>query len=355
MSDSTSVPKAPNVAQSNGIPPPSFELPVPDTPDLVTENVFKLNTLITNPRQRLLMDKLVEHLHVFAKETKLTIAEWRAAIEFLTRTGQTCTPLRQEFILLSDIFGFSSLVEGLSNPSDGKGTDHTVLGPFFTEDAAEVSLGESIASEGKGEFLFVEGRVLNTDGAPVPGAVIETWEADENGFYDTQYADREKPDCRGRLRTDTQGRYSFRAVVPVPYPIPGDGPVGELLTMLNRHNMRPAHLHFMVTAPGLKTLVTALYPEGDTYLTNDAVFAVKRSLVVNFEQVTDATEAQKRGIPRGKPFKLLQFDFVLRKDSEGSSGSEGHKVEADHTKRDPTPALGPTPAVAPAVPRDAKL
>ncbi|KAL1731830.1 Intradiol ring-cleavage dioxygenase [Schizophyllum commune] len=302
-----------NVAQPNGIPPPPFEL--------------------RNPRHKFLMNKLVEHLHAFARETSLTTAEWQSTIKFLTRTGQTCTPLRQEFILLSDVLGLSAVVDNLNHPSDNldhssdgklKATDHTVLGPFFTEDAADVLLGESIASEGKGEYLFVEGRVLDTDGNPVPNAVIETWETDENGFYDTQYADREHPDCRGRLRSDAEGRYSFRAVVPVPYPIPGDGPVGELLLALNRHNMRPAHIHFMVTAPKMETLVTAIYPEGDTYLTNDAVFGVKRSLVVHFDDITDPNEGQKRGIPEGKPFKLLQFDIVLKKEDEGIEQPKSH-------------------------------
>lgn len=233
------------------------------------------------------------------------------AINFLTRTGQACTPIRQEFILLSDVLGVSALVDGLNNPKVSGGTASSVLGPFFTDDAPDVTIGDTIASEGMGEYMYVEGRVLDTHGKPVPNATIETWETDSEGFYDTQYSDRTRPDCRGRLRSDEEGRYGYRAVVPVAYAIPGDGPVGELLTHLNRHNMRPNHLHVSIEAPGYRKLVTALYARGDKWLSSDAVFGVKRSLVVDLKVVDNEEEARLRGFPNGKTFKLLQFDFVL--------------------------------------------
>jgi protocatechuate 3,4-dioxygenase beta subunit len=253
------------------------------------------------------------------------------AITFLTRTGQTCTQLRQEFILLSDVMGVSALVDSLNNPPVAGGTESSVLGPFLTEDAPDgtrmlretifrgsdmiiVPHGESIASEGKGDYMYVEGRVLSTEGKPIANASLETWETDSlggysiiapitqyhstfAGYYDTQYKDRGQPDCRGRLVTDNDGRFGYRAVVPVAYPVPGDvccllliilfsdaeivqGPVGELLLSLGRHNMRPSHLHMMVEAPGYQKLITALYPEGDQWLSSDAVFGVKKSLIV---------------------------------------------------------------------------
>ncbi|CCL98225.1 uncharacterized protein FIBRA_00219 [Fibroporia radiculosa] len=298
-------------AVSNGLPPPPFFLPFPDRPETITENMMKLTELTPDPRHRFLIRTLTKHLHAFVNETSLTTEEWMTAIQFLTRVGQTCTPIRQECILLSDTLGVSALVDAINNPPISGGTESSVLGPFFTEDAPDVDNGASIASEGKGDYMYVEGRVVGTDGTPVPDATIETWETDALGFYDTQYASRDKPDCRGRLRTDKDGKYGYRAVVPVAYPIPGDGPVGEMLIQLGRHNMRPNHLHMMIEAPGYNKLTTALYPEGDEWLSSDAVFGVKKSLVVTLKDVHDDAEARKRGFPKGGSFKLLQFDVVL--------------------------------------------
>ncbi|KAH9050873.1 aromatic compound dioxygenase [Lactarius deliciosus] len=307
-------------AVSNGIPPPNLDLPYPDSPEAITSNILKLTELAPNPRAKFIFQNLVTKLHAFVSETRVTPEEWMSAIEFLTRTGQTCTPLRQEFIMLSDVLGVSALVDALNNPPVGAATESSVFGPFFTEDAPDVPLGESIASEGKGEYMYVEGQVRTTSGAPIPGAVIETWETDDKGFYDTQYADRVVADCRGRLVTDKDGKYGYRAVVPVPYPIPGDGPVGDLLLALGRHNIRPNHLHMMIDAPGFRKLTTALYPEGDVYLPSDPVFGVKKSLVVKLAQIDDEAEARKRGFSKGTKFKLLTFDFTLLDDAEVAAG-----------------------------------
>lgn len=295
----------------NEIPPPPFEIPYPDRPEIITENLLKLVELTPNPRLKFIFKNLVRHMHDFVNETSITTDEWINTIQFLTRVGQTCTPIRQEFILLSDILGISALVDALNNPPIHGAMESSVLGPFFTEDAPDVAMGESIASEGKGEYMYVEGRVLSTDGTPVANARIETWETDSNGSYDTQYSVRDQPDCRGRLQTGPDGHYGYRAVVPVPYPIPGDGPVGDLLKELGRHNMRPNHLHLMIEAPGHHKLVTALYPDGDAWLASDAVFGVKKSLVVSLKEVNDDAEAKKRGFPKGGSFKLIQYDIVL--------------------------------------------
>ncbi|KAF9237391.1 Intradiol ring-cleavage dioxygenase [Melanogaster broomeanus] len=298
-------------AVSNGISPPNFELPIPDSPDIITANLLKLVAQTPNPRLKFIYQLLVQHIHAFVKETNLSTDEWMAAIMFLTSVGQKCTPLRQETILLSDVLGVSALVDSLNNPVGGGATENSVLGPFYTDDAEEFELGDSIASEGKGEYMYVEGRILTTGGEPIPNAVIETWEADHNGFYDTQYADRTRPDCRGRLRTQGDGSFGYRAIVPCAYPIPGDGPVGQLLISQDRHNMRPNHLHMMVEAPGYHKLITALYPEGCNYLSSDPVFGVKKSLVVKLEEVNDDEEARRRGFPGGGSFKLLKHDIVL--------------------------------------------
>ncbi|KAG6334717.1 hypothetical protein ID866_4377 [Astraeus odoratus] len=311
-SSSPAAHQALHAAMSNGIPP-RFDLPckLPDRAEIVTANVLKLAEEVPNPRLRFVLQTLIKHLHGFVNETNLETEEWMAAIQFLTRVGQTCTPVRQEMILLSDVLGVSALMNSLNSPFKGRATENTVLGPFFTDDTAHVESGETIASEGKGEYMYVEGRVVTTEGKPIPDAVIDTWEADSDGFYDTQYADRSHPDCRGRLRSAQDGSFAFRAIVPTPYPIPGDGPVGELLLLMGRHNMRPSHLHVMVQAPGYHKLITAFYPEGCTYLQSDSVFGVKESLVVKLEQVSDEEEARKRGFPNGNSFKLMRLEIKL--------------------------------------------
>ncbi|KZT36255.1 aromatic compound dioxygenase [Sistotremastrum suecicum HHB10207 ss-3] len=318
MSESPSV----KHAVKNQFDAPEKELPLPEGPDVITRNAIALNSLNPDPRSKLIFDNLIRHLHEFVRETQLTTDEWMTAIQFLTATGQTCTPIRQEFILLSDVLGVSALVDALNNPTVGNSTQSTVLGPFFTEDAADLTSGDSIASEGKGSYLYVTGRVVDTAGRPIPNATIETWETDDHGFYDTQYADRDHPDCRGRLKSDVNGAYAFRAVVPVAYPIPGDGPVGQLLEKMHRHNMRPAHLHMMVEAEGFQKLITSFYPEGDKWIASDAVFGVKKSLVVKLRTVDDENEARSKGFAKGSTFKLLEQDIVLASPEETQRARE---------------------------------
>jgi protocatechuate 3,4-dioxygenase beta subunit len=302
------------------------------TPENITAQVTAINSSCQNPRQRFLMQRLVSHLHDFVRETNLTSEEWITAIKFLTATGQICSPIRQEFILLSDTLGVSALVDCLNHPPVANSTLNTVLGPFFTDDAADLAHGESIASEGKGDYMYVQGRVLatspNGETQPIANAVIETWETDENGFYDTQYSDRDHPDCRGRFRTDSEGRYGFRAVVPVPYPIPNDGPVGKMLESLGRHVYRPAHLHFMISAPGYETLTTALYFKGDKFLGTDAVFGVKKALIVECKTVTSDEEARAKGFPKGGAFQLLDHDFFLVANQDAEAAREKLRQQA---------------------------
>ncbi|BEI86277.1 hypothetical protein CcaverHIS002_0605640 [Cutaneotrichosporon cavernicola] len=280
--------------------------------DKLTENVIAINQGCTNPRQKYVLEALVRHMHSFVKEVGLTPEEWMTGLEFLTKTGQMCTDIRQEFILLSDVFGVSALVDTLNHPKPPGATEATVLGPFFVEDAREVAIGGEIAGEESGEPMLVKGRILDTNGKPIPNCLIETWETDEDGYYDTQRSgeDGYVQDCRGRLYSDKDGNYAFRCVMPVPYPIPNDGPVGQLLRSMNRHVFRPAHLHMMFIADGYEKLITALYFKGDIFLSSDAVFGVKSSLVEDPKKVTDPAEARKAGFKKDE-FYLCDRDFIL--------------------------------------------
>ncbi|KAF8637280.1 hypothetical protein AX17_002933 [Amanita inopinata Kibby_2008] len=277
----------------------------------ITRNVNAINSSCLDERMKFVFKSLINHLHTFVRDTSLTTEEWMAAIQFLTETGKKCTDIRQEFILLSDTLGVSTLIDTINNAKPPGATEATVLGPFYNEEVHEVKNGDSIASEGKGDYLFVEGKVMDMNGNPIPGAVIDTWETDGFGLYDAQYEEQTGPECRGRLYSSADGTYAFRGVVPVSYPIPNDGPVGKLIEKLGRHSYRPAHLHIRIEAPGYDTLITALYWKGDPYLTSDAVFGVRTSLVVEPEIVTDTQVTQSRGFKEAKSHAYLRQDFVL--------------------------------------------
>lgn len=232
--------------------PPLLNLTI----DNITENVHAINSKCDDPRTKFLFERLVTHLHDFARETRLTTTEWQAAVEFLTEVGQICSDVRQEFILLSDILGLSLLVDSIDHPKPEASTEGTVFGPFHTHEAEQVQNGASIAKDPDGEPMLVVCSVKNTQGRPIPGVTVDVWETDSKGFYDVQYADRDGPDCRAVVRTDDDGSFFFRAIVPVPYPIPSDGPVGKLLKRLHRHPYRPSHFHFMFDKPGYDRLIT---------------------------------------------------------------------------------------------------
>lgn len=264
------------------------------TPAEITAKVVASFGACQDPRLRELMQALVSHLHRFALETGLTQDEWQAAIDTLTATGKITDERRQEFILLSDVLGVSMLTIAINAPSDPHATEPTVFGPFFVDDAPQVGYGDDIAQGAPGEPCWVEGQVTDTGGHPLGGAMIEVWEADEDGLYDVQYSDG-RTAGRARMTADAEGRYGFWSVKPAPYPIPGDGPVGELLTAAGRSPMRPAHIHFMVSAPGYRTLVTHVFLAGGDHLDDDAVFGVKESLIEPFtEQPAGSGPAGRR-------------------------------------------------------------
>ncbi len=254
-----------------------------------------------NPRLAEVMACLVTHLHAFAKECHLTQAEWETAIGFLTRTGQMCSGERQEFILLSDVLGFSMLVDAINNRRPEGATENTVFGPFHVEDAPIRAMGENISLDGKGEPCLFEGRVVDLQGNPVAGACVDVWSDNADGFYDVQQPGiQPKWNNRGRFITGADGVYAFRGIKPTSYPIPDDGPVGQMLAALGRHPYRPAHMHFLVTAPGFQRVVTHTFVGDDSYLGSDAVFGVKQSLVAPFERLEGADTLWRS-----------PFDFVL--------------------------------------------
>jgi hydroxyquinol 1,2-dioxygenase len=263
-----------------------------------------------DPRLRELLTSLVHHLHAFVKDVELTEEEWASAIGFLTRTGHMCDDVRQEFILLSDVLGLSMLVETVNHRTGGTATESTVLGPFHEVASPPRALGDDIALDGKGTRCLVEGRVTGPDGEPVPGASVDVWQANEDGFYDVQQPGvQPELNLRGLFTADPNGHYHFRSIVPRHYPIPDDGPVGDLLSATGRHPYRPAHLHFIVTAPGYRPVTTHAFVASSPYLDSDAVFGVKESLVRDVVQVDDPARASELGLPN--PFARLAFDVTL--------------------------------------------
>ncbi len=256
-----------------------------------------------DPRLRTLVTALVRHLHDFAREVRLTEGEWAQGIDFLTRVGHITDDKRQEFILLSDTLGLSMLTVAMNQDKPPGCTESTVFGPFHVEDAPRYSPGDDIANGAAGTPCTVRGRVRGLDGTPVAGATIEVWQSDDEGLYDVQRPGLQQAQARGILESDAQGGYHFRSVLAVAYPIPDDGPVGDMLRRTGNHPWRPAHLHFRIAAPGYRTLVTHVFRAGDRYLDSDVVFGVRESLVADWVAQADGSY-------------LLEFDFVL--DREGS-------------------------------------
>ncbi len=276
----------------------------------ITAAVLDRFAATPDPRLKAVLGSLVQHLHDFVRDVEPSFEEWQQAIEYLTRTGQTCTDMRQEFILLSDVLGVSMLVDAINHRMPAGATETTVLGPFHVADVPFSANGADIGAGLAGERLFVEGSVASADGPPLPGAVLEVWQSDNDGFYDVQRPELIGPSLRTRLRADEDGRFHFWTIMPTEYPIPDDGPVGALLTATKRHPWRPAHLHFMIASEGHETLVTHIFVQDGPYLDSDAVFGVKQSLIREFtheapERAPDDTDAPG-------PWRRLSFGFGLK-------------------------------------------
>lgn len=276
----------------------------------LTDAVLARLEKTTDPRFKSVMASLIGHLHAFVREVELTEEEWFEAIKFLTATGQKCDGKRQEYILLSDVLGVSMLVDAINHRRPGGATENTVLGPFYVHGAPEIRNGDDMAAGWKGEPTCVSGSVRAIDGKPIAGAMLDLWQSNSEGWYDVQLADAGGRQLRARLRAGSDGRFWFRTIKPTAYPVPTDGPVGLILNRMGRHPMRPAHLHFIVSAPGFETAVTHLFVEGDPYLESDVVFGVKNSLVVEFKRSESEAAAAQSGLKA--PFYTASYDFVLK-------------------------------------------
>jgi protocatechuate 3,4-dioxygenase beta subunit len=293
----------------------------------ITDAVIAQMADTPDPRMREVMASLVRHLHAFAREVKLTPAEWLGAIAFLTKVGQTCTPIRQEFILLSDTLGLSRLVNLMDDKANrvGEATETSLLGPFYREAAPQFGFGESIATRAKGPEMMIFGQVLNEAGEGVPNAIVEVWQTDADGAYDLQANDPDVMDMRGQFRTDAQGNYAIRTLIPLGYSIPMDGPVGGMIRAQNRHGFRPAHIHMLIGAEGYRELVTALYLGDDEHIDSDTVFGVSESLVVR----------PRPGV-EGAPDPALpsvRYDFRIARraehDKSGRVGADPSRIAAE--------------------------
>lgn len=239
----------------------------------------------TDDRLQLILEAATRHLHAFVREVDLTHAEWEAGITFLTTVGQTCTPERQEMVLLSDVLGVSSQMELTSASTEQEGTPNTVLGPFYVPGSPWRELGASILeSEDPGPRVTVHGCVRDTAGEPIVGATVDVWQNASNKLYAVQDSQQHPHNLRGRFRTSERGLFSFETVRPVAYAIPDDGPVGHLLDLMGRHPWRPAHIHFLVSAPGYAPLTTHIFDRASDYLNSDAVFGVEESLITSFAE-----------------------------------------------------------------------
>jgi|RhiMetdeSRZDD1v2_1073273.scaffolds.fasta_scaffold521700_2 protocatechuate 3,4-dioxygenase beta subunit len=278
------------------------------TPETITEAVIEQMATTPDPRMKAIMEAAVRHLHAFAREVELTPAEWIKGIEFMTKVGQMCTPARQEFILLSDTLGLSALVNIMHDKTKmEEATGASLLGPFFRENTPRFESGAQIAKATDGREVVLFGRVTNAQGAPLANAQVTVWQTAADGRYDIQNS-LEEIDCRGIFCTDDKGNYLVRTVRPLGYFIPLDGPVGQMVMAQKRHGMRPAHIHFLISAPGYRELVTALYLAGDEHLEDDVVFGASGDLVAYVKENDPASPI--KGLPS------IHFDFSLSRETE---------------------------------------
>jgi hydroxyquinol 1,2-dioxygenase len=276
----------------------------------ITDAVLARMASCADPRLKDVLGSLVCHLHAFVRETRLTEAEWMRGIEFLTATGHMTDDKRQEFILLSDTLGVSMLAVAQNHSHEPGVTESTVFGPFHVPGAPAFENGADMSGGAKGEPLFADCVVTGLDGKPVANAVVDVWQSDEDGFYDVQYKDLDQAQARGVFKTDADGRFWFRSILPVAYPIPTDGPVGKMLVATGRHPWRPAHVHFMIEAPGFETLITHVFRAGDPYLDSDVVFGVRESLVSDFP--THGAGSGPHGAEVSGRYHTLDYRFVLQ-------------------------------------------
>lgn len=281
-----------------------------DPDETITDEAARRWGTAHSPRTAELMTSLVRHLHAFARETELTTDEWMAAVEWLTRTGQISDDKRQEFILASDVLGLSSLVVAQNHRFDPAATPATVLGPFHIDGSPAAEYGFDMAEGLPGTPLFIVGRVTDLAGRPIPGAVLDVWQADVDGVYEAQLPDVDEARLRAKYRARPDGTYCVRTIAPLGYTIPLDGPVGDLVTRTDISPYRPAHVHVLLDEPGHEKLVTHLFPAGTRYLDSDVVFGVKEALITPFVEHQPGPSPDGRVTDR--PFLVAHYDFVLQ-------------------------------------------
>ena len=284
--------------------------------ELLTQVVLESFENAGSPRIKEVLQSLVKHLHAFAVDVQLTEEEWAYGIDFLTRTGHITDDKRQEFILLSDVLGLSMQVIGINHAVPDGATENTVFGPFFVANSPQFTNGDDIANGASGIPCYFHGDVRSGSGEPIEGANLEIWMADDEGNYDVQYADLDHAQGRGHISSAGEGRYWFWSVLPEAYPIPHDGPVGDLLKGAGRHPWRPAHIHFQISAPGYKTCTTHVFVDGDEYLDSDAVFGVKSSLIQGFEHHDAGTDTPDGRDIGGGEWWEMHYDFVLASEDD---------------------------------------
>jgi len=280
--------------------------------DTITQAFLNYCSEDTEPRTMFVLQKMVEHIHAFTKETELTHAEWMRGLQFLYEAGQISDPIRNEFVLASDVTGLSSLVDMIG--SQHAGTSSSVLGPFHVTGAPELPVGGDLKRDNEGATVVIEGHVKTTDGTPIKGAVIELWQTATNGLYSNQDAAQPEYNLRCSMTVGDDGRYAITTVKPSPYKIPDDGPVGDLLRATGRNAWRPSHLHFIVVAEGYRSLVTEVFASDDPYLDTDAVFGVRDDLIMEYKKTTDLA-ALPNDLAVGRdvtnPYYKVDFDFTL--------------------------------------------
>jgi hydroxyquinol 1,2-dioxygenase len=287
----------------------------------ITDAVVDRFQMTPDPRLKRIMTSLVEHLHYFVRDVELTFDEWQYAIEYLTRTGQTCTSTRQEFILLSDTLGVSMLVDAINHRMLEDATETTVLGPFYVKDPPQLPHGADVSHGQSGEPLYVQGIVRSANGSVLADAIVDIWHSDADGFYDVQRDDPAEPAFRARFQTNAEGHFHFWSIMPKFYPIPDDGPVGEMLKATDRHPYRPAHVHFMISAPGHETLITHVFAADSPYLDSDAVFGVKNALITTIGHEPPSIAPDGRTMER--PWRKLSYDFGLKQVERPTAGLRG--------------------------------
>ena len=283
------------------------------TKDNITDVFMGYLSKDTDPRMREIMGSLVKHLHDFARETKLTHDEWRKGIAFLEGCAAIETEDRHEFVLASDVLGLSSLVDMLHSSDDA--TSSSVLGPFHVSGAPPLDVGGDMKRHYGGPILLAEGVIKDIDGTPIAGAELDIWQTAPNGLYASQDEEQDTYSFHALMTVGEDGKYAFTTVKPVEYTVPSDGPVGDILRACGRHPWRPSHLHYIVTAPGYKPLVTEIFPDDDPYLDQDTVFGVREDLVMTY--VEKPASAFPEGLAlSGKvnePFLHVEFDVTLAK------------------------------------------